>query len=826
MKKMNQIAVASVCFTFGFGLTPVQVAAQSGAEADSNFSLEEVIVTARKREENLQNVPIAIVSLTSEELEKRGVTDVASFAASVPGFAYSEERDRNSAKPGMRGVKAAEIGVNRQKVSSFLDGMPLFGNQSSTAFIDIERLEVYRGPQSSQFGRAVFAGALNYISTPVNMQELSGKLQGTIGNENVQGAGILLTGPILDDRLGFLLAARMDQADGPGSPVSSDGYKLGNQSTKYISSKLEYKATDWMTVTLRNQYLAVDDGPGTQYQLNGEQLNQFVLLPRTIATNTGIIDTRRARTAIGEVDLSPPSTAFDRNFCLEANPALNVVRNCATNPRNDLTRSRSTLDVDFDLADKGTLTISGFYSEDDQNREDQTSRSNILPYRNFVVAPQPPAGTGIVINPYTMQLSAVDVQERFYQALWVSPAAGRLRATAGYSYYNYDFLTLIYSNLATAPTQIISEETVNQGVYGSLQYDLSDSLTLSGEARYQKEVLVARNPLTNLQATQTTKTFLPRYALTYRPMQNISVYAQVAKGNNPAGANVDPLTPIKQQIAARNGTTAELNSYLTYDEETIWNYEVGVKGSLFDRRVTFEAAVYKFDWKGYSIAINNTIADINGFIPGTTTLFSTFNNVAANYNTRVFQNVGDVAGKGFELSTEFIVNRYLSMNLAYAHADSEYVDACLPELVRYGLPLARTVPVQCVSTAGNKLPLIPADTASLAATLNSGSIGGWEWTNRPEAIYQGKQYIDDSNISWLGARTVVNFRSSIQKDRTTWTAYVTNLTDNQDPSTMTQFLNNPYYAQQNLSLGGDGFTLPGSIPVNPRRYGLTVNYNF
>ena len=193
--------VAATC-----ALCAVSSAPLYAADGPSASALEEVVVIARKREERLVDVPIAITSVSADALEKAGITDLGSLAATVPGFQYTQARERNSSLPGIRGVKSTEISPNRQKVSTFYDGMPVLGQQAVSQLVDVGRVEVYRGPQSAQFGRAVFGGAINYLSTPTNMHDLSGKVELTRGTDGLQNASVLLTGPVFSDKLGVLVS--------------------------------------------------------------------------------------------------------------------------------------------------------------------------------------------------------------------------------------------------------------------------------------------------------------------------------------------------------------------------------------------------------------------------------------------------------------------------------------------------------------------------------------------------------------------------------------------------------------------------------------------
>jgi len=133
----------------GLALTSVNPAhAQEGDDALGNV-LEEVLVTARKREESLKDVPVSISVVSSDFINESGIRDQYDLFQLTPGINYGEERDRNGSRPGVRGVQAQNQNPLRQKVSVFIDGMPVLGNIGSMQFAGLERVEVLRGPQRS-----------------------------------------------------------------------------------------------------------------------------------------------------------------------------------------------------------------------------------------------------------------------------------------------------------------------------------------------------------------------------------------------------------------------------------------------------------------------------------------------------------------------------------------------------------------------------------------------------------------------------------------------------------------------------------------------------
>ena len=132
--------------------------------AGDAYSLEEIVVTARKREESLQEVPVSISVLGENLIADANILSQNDLFELVPGIYYDEGPDRNAAFPSVRGVQSNEIATNRTKVTAFIDGMPILGSQGALGFGNVAQVEVYRGPQSAAFGRSTFGGAINYVT--------------------------------------------------------------------------------------------------------------------------------------------------------------------------------------------------------------------------------------------------------------------------------------------------------------------------------------------------------------------------------------------------------------------------------------------------------------------------------------------------------------------------------------------------------------------------------------------------------------------------------------------------------------------------------------
>ena len=152
-------------------------APQPAEEATTGFS--DIIVTARKTEEKLQDVPLTIKALTGTDLQDRGIASVSELSQYTPGLTYSPDFGRTGERPVIRGISALRQEAP-QPVSIFVNGVFVRDAALGLVLDDAERVEVIKGPQSALYGRSTYAGAINYITTkPGN--KLAGKMSVTIG---------------------------------------------------------------------------------------------------------------------------------------------------------------------------------------------------------------------------------------------------------------------------------------------------------------------------------------------------------------------------------------------------------------------------------------------------------------------------------------------------------------------------------------------------------------------------------------------------------------------------------------------------------------------
>ena len=183
------------------------VAGEARAQAGPEGALEEVLVTAKQREESLQDVPLSITAFTADAILKSQALDLRDIAALTPGLSFASGGGRTDPTAvAMRGVVPNTSDERFQGVSVFVDGVALSGQLLGLGTSQLERVEVLKGPQSATFGRATYSGAINYITRNPDGDEMTGDLRLRLGEtkdalDSNYFVGASLTTPLLADRL-------------------------------------------------------------------------------------------------------------------------------------------------------------------------------------------------------------------------------------------------------------------------------------------------------------------------------------------------------------------------------------------------------------------------------------------------------------------------------------------------------------------------------------------------------------------------------------------------------------------------------------------------
>ena len=233
----------------------------------SNPVLEEVTVTARKRDEQLLEVPLALTALTSADIEAKGLNEFKDIVDFTPGFFFAEHSvgrgDRSNRLLVVRGMRINTENDHQQAATVFVDGVPMLGSVIA-GLEDAERIEVVRGPQSAYFGRSTFAGAVNFV-TKTPSSEFEGKVTAEAGNYGTSNFGLQIEGPLIEDKLAYRLSSSQWQTDGHWELGNDPTIQLGSRKTFSVAGTLYITPTENFSAKLRVHAWRDDDGPSAAF---------------------------------------------------------------------------------------------------------------------------------------------------------------------------------------------------------------------------------------------------------------------------------------------------------------------------------------------------------------------------------------------------------------------------------------------------------------------------------------------------------------------------------------------------------------------------------
>jgi iron complex outermembrane recepter protein len=233
-------------------ITPAYAQDES-ADGAEDAGIEEIIVTAQRREENLQTVPISISAFSGDQLKDQGTTDISGLENRVPGFTFG--RSGSDARPAIRGVRTENVGVNGDTtIGLFIDGVYMSrASQGTLSFVDIERVEVQRGPQGTLYGRNTFGGNIAISTAKPSFDEYKGGVDATIGENGRYRVEGFVNAP-LSDTVAIRLAGALEESNGYVKNDNPLGNNLYDDRTRYVRMSLALKPSDAFSADFKFDY--------------------------------------------------------------------------------------------------------------------------------------------------------------------------------------------------------------------------------------------------------------------------------------------------------------------------------------------------------------------------------------------------------------------------------------------------------------------------------------------------------------------------------------------------------------------------------------------
>lgn len=820
MRKQILLTTAAAIAATSLAVIPAAAAQEEGAQTQSR---DVITVTARRREETILDAPVAVTAFGEDDILDLGLQSVDDVARFTPGLSFSAAFGRSSERPVIRGQANVLAGVQfgvESGTAYFIDGVYYPGSIQNLDTNDLARVEVIRGPQSALYGRNTYAGAINFVTRGAT-DTVEGQLRARGGSHGEYEVSAGISGP-LGDRAGFRLSVRDYNYDGEWTNQVT-GQTVGSQSTTSFSGVLDFNPTDNLDIRLRAQYSDSVDGtlplflqpaasnncsPGYRSlnywsrsgSTNNNQYFCGVIQPRQVALNTG-------PAVPGQPAIVPgvPANAL--------NPFLpfQMYSTADGTAFDGITNEAVLLSgiMNWDVGGSGyVFTLSGAYRDEERRFGSDSDHSSI----NFVLQPVGMANTGAFFANTTRNL----VEDYSFEARLASPVNEPFRWMVGAYYYDQvnDGFSITFSNPAGNPSSQLT--TTNQALFGLVEYDFTDNLTVTLEGRYaeeEKTTLDGISTATPFNRSDTFTNFTPRLTVNWSLSPATTVFAVYARGVKPGG---------------QNGQIGETTGNPIYDQETSENFEIGVKRSVFGGAGYFAASAYFIE--ATDVQLTTAVSNPSGAI----------NSVATN------QGAAEILG--LELEYRQQVNDMLSIGATYAWTQPEFTSGCDDgqwELTSGGGVIAGNATAPGTGTqffgqtgncsiAGNRVPLTSEHQLSFNGELRApmGSTGRLEWFARADYTYESSKYVQVHNLAETGSAAILGAQLGIESGNWTVMAYGRNILDEDSIVMATRWLQTPYLST--------GFS-PNTAPVNAARgapraffgtlrrgatYGVEARYRF
>ncbi len=611
--------------------------AQSGSEQDSDaLMIEEIIVTATRREESLMEVPIAVTAITGDELEKFGVLDITAISQMSPNTILKVSRGTNTTLTAfIRGVGQQDpVAGFESGVGLYLDDVYLNRPQAAVMDIyDVERIEVLRGPQGTLYGRNTIGGAIKYVTRRLNADGPTVEAKFSYGTDNMMD--LVLTGSVpLSDTFRIGGSVAKFNRDGFGDNLNLKGIENYNKDVLGARFSAEWEPNDSWFLRLAADYVDDDSDPRQGHRLVPAAFSGNPVLSNVFDTESGLNNPKQSVKAKGISFLAE----------WHVNDLLTVKNILAS--RDD----ESWSPIDFDSLPAVDLDVPVNYEND-----------------------------------------------QFSEELQFLFSADRWNGIAGFYYldanaYNaFDVILAQLGGIIGLPGlnafTLGDVDTKTWSVFGDFTYDISDQWSVSVGGRYtedKRSSTVLRQTLiggtsdyfggdaiviattSDFNGSETFTKFTPKISVDWSPNDDQLLYASYSEGFK--GGGFDPRS---QSSAAPDldgdGVVSEdeIFDFMKFDPETVKTIELGWKSTLFGGRMTSKLAVFFSNYTDVqipgSIGYDSTGDGLNDSFIGITT------------------NAGDADINGIEWEGEAILAQDLGrtgsglrLGWAIGYIDAEY----------------------------------------------------------------------------------------------------------------------------------------------------------
>ena len=756
MNSKKNLLASTIAFFVGVG--GVQgVLAQEDVGVENRSAIDEIIVTASKRETSLQDTAMSISALTGDTIDKRGLVGMGDYLSSIPGVTVLDQgAGQNSiiirglsgdpqTEPSAAGSYFGETSVSELGGYSFFGGA---GN-ADIKLVDIERVEVLRGPQGTLYGSGSMGGTVRIIPVAPNLEKIEGKVAtrlsqtGEEGGDNTMLQGVLNV-PLIEDTLAVRAVVYQFENSGyvknvaasqpvAGSAVTTGSFggiaqdrdDVGNDSYTGVRLSALWRPIDRLDITLSylQQEIEQDGAPEVELALAGDY------------------DQRRFNTGV-----SGSNYEFLNNEIDITNLVIEYDLGWAT-----ITNSSSLLNYDYE----GEQDLTQLY----------TAFAAFLP--------------GDLANKPLYSKRGVYSDNTTNELRLVSQLEGPFQISAGLYYEDIDrgredaILWGGNPDLNLGPIEIIDKglritSIKQKAVFGEILYNLTDQLTATFGARYfdyskVENALISisfdnpvpSEPLTIDETGQTLKV-----NLSYQVNDNIMVYGDWSEGFRLGRGQAN--NPICNAAGSPNKDI---------ESDTSENFELGLKSSFADNRITFNASVYQVDWEGIPVLTRPTDTCTQ------------------------FVNAGEAKSEGVELELQTHLTENLKFDLSASYNEAKL-----------------GANSESIGAEGDNLPG-SADVTTTLGLQYDFTLQGLDSFTRMDYTYLGEYY---SNVKEIGTPAgnygQLNLKAGFVYKQVAVDLFVNNATDNDGLSWVSSLQSQ--------------FGLTTANRIRPRTIGINASYQF
>ena len=749
--------------------------------SDSAPVMEQIVVTARMREESIQDIPLAVSAFDTEAINRRGIAELEDVARFTAGFAF-EDFDGGNASPVIRGQATLRQTAREQTVATFLDGVYMPRSWAvDLGMTNVQRVEVVKGPQSSRYGRNAFSGAINFVPTKAT-HEFGFNLQGSVGNFEREEFSGGVTVPLIADTLSLRANYETSEFDGSwenNHPSAGINFNPGTNGN----------VGGWDNETYSFDVLYT---PTENLSING---SYYGFERREEARAARWLNTGQGSGNCGPLQVGDNFSLFCGEYPVPEDEATMEPRGFGRQADIDVMR----LGVEWAISDALTLNYS-FGNVDGETQTANTAEADTINCGTILGPPRFPALCNFQGSPSGyIDYDQHELRLRFDNGGKLTGSIGAFYMDGTDESYSVsinltpggtdpiDLRDESYDGFTNLVFRFQNTTTESESVFAEIAYELNKRTRISAEGRYTWEEIVTDDvrfdPPTQVGSTE-FNFFTPRLTVEYDLTDASMFYATVARGAKAGGFNSNAVTP----------------ALTVFDPEYNWTYELGLKNSFLDGRAVVNLAAFYTTWEDMQI--------------------NTQDPMGTDFTGALTTNRGDATIWGLEAEGSYYATENLSFNYAASYTDATYDNGTRDELFTAGfLPF---FPAPCDGTVcavdgdlgGNDIERSPDTQLSVGVQWEDQLSAGIDYYVRADVAYQSDFYADSINAASAPERTVTNAAIGVNMNKFSLRLWARNLTDEEYVSNSLQIIQ-PF-----------SNNILGTYYGERRTYGLTLSYTY